>query len=175
MTLISRLHTHAYHWVRVSLLGSGFGAYKRKLRLHTMQHPDVELQLDFFLCCGCVFCMQEPLLFKENLAHLSGGGRFFNSSFQVSACTSVGCGPWSTPVMVLPTSGEQAFGGLMNVPCPEPLSTLQSSSRASGATCGWACCSGCLWPLWWACCCLSLLATEEKTLRLGKNKIGVEH
>ncbi|XP_011618258.2 tyrosine-protein kinase receptor TYRO3 [Takifugu rubripes] len=47
---------------------------------------------------------QEPLLFKENLAHLSGGGRFFNSSFQVSACTSVGCGPWSTPVMVLPTS-----------------------------------------------------------------------
>uniref|UniRef100_H3CAC1 Tyrosine-protein kinase receptor TYRO3 n=1 Tax=Tetraodon nigroviridis TaxID=99883 RepID=H3CAC1_TETNG len=46
---------------------------------------------------------QEPLLFKENLAHLSGGGRFFNSSFQVSACTTV-CGPWSPPLMVLPPS-----------------------------------------------------------------------
>uniref|UniRef100_A0A8P4KG99 Tyrosine-protein kinase receptor TYRO3 n=1 Tax=Dicentrarchus labrax TaxID=13489 RepID=A0A8P4KG99_DICLA len=47
---------------------------------------------------------QEPLLFKENLAQLSGGGRFFNASFQVSACTSVGCGPWSSPVLVLPAS-----------------------------------------------------------------------
>uniref|UniRef100_UPI0037E79F32 tyrosine-protein kinase receptor TYRO3 n=1 Tax=Semicossyphus pulcher TaxID=241346 RepID=UPI0037E79F32 len=47
---------------------------------------------------------QEPLLFKENWAQLSGGGRFFNSSFQVSACTSVGCGPWSRPVLVLPAS-----------------------------------------------------------------------
>nr|XP_046269756.1 tyrosine-protein kinase receptor TYRO3 [Scatophagus argus] len=47
---------------------------------------------------------QEPLLFKENSAQLSGGGRFFNASFQVSACTSVGCGPWSPPVLVLPTS-----------------------------------------------------------------------
>ncbi|KAM6969101.1 LOW QUALITY PROTEIN: tyrosine-protein kinase receptor TYRO3 [Tautogolabrus adspersus] len=47
---------------------------------------------------------QEPLLFKENSAQLSGGGRFFNSSFQVSACTSVGCGPWGRPVLVLPAS-----------------------------------------------------------------------
>ncbi|XP_010765165.1 tyrosine-protein kinase receptor TYRO3-like, partial [Notothenia coriiceps] len=47
---------------------------------------------------------QEPLLFKENSALLSGGGRFFNASFQVSACTSVGCGPWSPPVLVLPAS-----------------------------------------------------------------------
>ncbi|XP_068195675.1 tyrosine-protein kinase receptor TYRO3 [Antennarius striatus] len=47
---------------------------------------------------------QEPLLFKENSAQLSGGGRFFNASFQVSACTSVGCGPWSPPILVLPAS-----------------------------------------------------------------------
>uniref|UniRef100_A0A673B4F1 Tyrosine-protein kinase receptor TYRO3 n=1 Tax=Sphaeramia orbicularis TaxID=375764 RepID=A0A673B4F1_9TELE len=47
---------------------------------------------------------QEPLLFKENAAQLSGGGRFFNASFQVSACTAVGCGPWSPPVLVLPAS-----------------------------------------------------------------------
>ncbi|XP_040916057.1 tyrosine-protein kinase receptor TYRO3 [Toxotes jaculatrix] len=47
---------------------------------------------------------QEPLLFKENWAQLPGGGRFFNASFQVSACTSVGCGPWSPPVLVLPAS-----------------------------------------------------------------------
>ncbi|XP_029316451.1 tyrosine-protein kinase receptor TYRO3 [Cottoperca gobio] len=47
---------------------------------------------------------QEPLLFKDNSAQLSGGGRFFNASFQVSACTSVGCGPWSPPVLVLPAS-----------------------------------------------------------------------
>uniref|UniRef100_A0A4W6FDE3 Tyrosine-protein kinase receptor TYRO3 n=1 Tax=Lates calcarifer TaxID=8187 RepID=A0A4W6FDE3_LATCA len=47
---------------------------------------------------------QEPLLFKGNWAQLSGGGRFFNASFQVSACTSVGCGPWSRPVLVLPAS-----------------------------------------------------------------------
>ncbi|KAM8916665.1 tyrosine-protein kinase receptor TYRO3 isoform 2-T2 [Spinachia spinachia] len=45
---------------------------------------------------------QEPLLFKENRAQLSGGGRFFNASFQVSACTVVGCGPWSAPVLVPP-------------------------------------------------------------------------
>lgn len=47
---------------------------------------------------------QEPLLFKESEAHLSGGGRFFNASFQVSACTAMGCGPWSPPVLVLPAS-----------------------------------------------------------------------
>lgn len=49
---------------------------------------------------------QEPLLFKENSARLSGGGRFFNASFQVAACTAVGCGPWSPPVLVLPASGR---------------------------------------------------------------------
>ncbi|XP_020569511.1 LOW QUALITY PROTEIN: tyrosine-protein kinase receptor TYRO3 [Oryzias latipes] len=48
--------------------------------------------------------LQEPLLFKQNYAELSGAGRFFNASFQVSACTSAGCGPWSTPVLVLPAS-----------------------------------------------------------------------
>uniref|UniRef100_A0A673B146 Tyrosine-protein kinase receptor TYRO3 n=1 Tax=Sphaeramia orbicularis TaxID=375764 RepID=A0A673B146_9TELE len=42
---------------------------------------------------------------QENAAQLSGGGRFFNASFQVSACTAVGCGPWSPPVLVLPASG----------------------------------------------------------------------
>uniref|UniRef100_A0A3Q3A1Q0 Tyrosine-protein kinase receptor TYRO3 n=1 Tax=Kryptolebias marmoratus TaxID=37003 RepID=A0A3Q3A1Q0_KRYMA len=47
---------------------------------------------------------QEPLLFKQNSARLSGGGRFFNATLQVSACTSVGCGPWSPPVLVLPAS-----------------------------------------------------------------------
>lgn len=47
---------------------------------------------------------QDPLLFKEPGASLSGPGRFLNASFQVSACTSVGCGPWSRPVLVLPTS-----------------------------------------------------------------------
>ncbi|XP_044022998.1 tyrosine-protein kinase receptor TYRO3 isoform X2 [Siniperca chuatsi] len=49
---------------------------------------------------------QEPLLFKETPAQLSGGGRFFNASFQVSACTAVGCGPWSPPVLVLPASAQ---------------------------------------------------------------------
>ncbi|KAG7277781.1 hypothetical protein CRUP_023069, partial [Coryphaenoides rupestris] len=47
---------------------------------------------------------QEPLLFKENSARLSGAGRFFNSSFQVSACTVIGCGPWSPPITVLPAA-----------------------------------------------------------------------
>ncbi|XP_041669091.1 tyrosine-protein kinase receptor TYRO3, partial [Cheilinus undulatus] len=47
---------------------------------------------------------QEPMLFKESVAQLSGSGRFFNSSFQVAACTVVGCGPWSRPVLVLPES-----------------------------------------------------------------------
>ncbi|XP_067099870.1 tyrosine-protein kinase receptor TYRO3 [Osmerus mordax] len=51
---------------------------------------------------------QEALLFKENVAHLSGGGRFFNATFQVSACTVAGCGPWSQPVLVMPASAVQA-------------------------------------------------------------------
>lgn len=45
---------------------------------------------------------QEPLLFKESSASLSGPSRFLNASVQVSACTSVGCGPWSRPVLILP-------------------------------------------------------------------------
>ncbi|XP_029972131.1 tyrosine-protein kinase receptor TYRO3 [Salarias fasciatus] len=48
--------------------------------------------------------LQEPLLYKENWAELPGGARFFNASFQVSACTLVGCGPSSPPVLVLPAS-----------------------------------------------------------------------
>ncbi|XP_061087810.1 tyrosine-protein kinase receptor TYRO3 [Conger conger] len=47
---------------------------------------------------------QEALLFKENTAHLSGGGRFFNATFQVAACTVAGCGPWSLPVLVMPAT-----------------------------------------------------------------------
>ncbi|XP_026868982.2 tyrosine-protein kinase receptor TYRO3 [Electrophorus electricus] len=50
---------------------------------------------------------QEPFLFKENFAHFSGGGRFFNATFQVSACTVVGCGPWSRPVLITPASAMQ--------------------------------------------------------------------
>uniref|UniRef100_A0A674F509 Tyrosine-protein kinase receptor TYRO3 n=1 Tax=Salmo trutta TaxID=8032 RepID=A0A674F509_SALTR len=51
---------------------------------------------------------QEALFFKENVAHLSGGGRFFNATFQVSACTVAGCGPWSQPVLVMPASALAA-------------------------------------------------------------------
>lgn len=49
---------------------------------------------------------KEPLLFKENFAHLSGGARFFNATFQASACTVVGCGPLSMPVLIMPASGK---------------------------------------------------------------------
>ncbi|KAA0710887.1 Tyrosine-protein kinase receptor TYRO3 [Triplophysa tibetana] len=51
---------------------------------------------------------QDPLLFKVNYAHLSGAGRFLNSTFQVSACTAVGCGPWSQPILVMPASATKA-------------------------------------------------------------------
>ncbi|KAM9466367.1 tyrosine-protein kinase receptor TYRO3 [Clarias gariepinus] len=51
---------------------------------------------------------QEPLLFKENFAHVSGGSRFFNATFQVAACTVVGCGPLSQPVLIMPASAVQA-------------------------------------------------------------------
>ncbi|KAL7862116.1 hypothetical protein SRHO_G00135570 [Serrasalmus rhombeus] len=51
---------------------------------------------------------QEPLLFKENFAHMSGGDRFFNATFQVSACTVAGCGPWSQPVLIMPASVMEA-------------------------------------------------------------------
>ncbi|KAL2099093.1 hypothetical protein ACEWY4_005573 [Coilia grayii] len=47
---------------------------------------------------------QDAMLFVENKAQLSGGGRFFNATFQVAACTVVGCGPWSLPVLVMPAS-----------------------------------------------------------------------
>ncbi|XP_029937878.1 tyrosine-protein kinase receptor TYRO3 isoform X2 [Myripristis murdjan] len=53
---------------------------------------------------------QEALLFKQNEAHLSGAGRFFNASFQVSACTVIGCGPWSPPLLLLPAA-VQVPGG----------------------------------------------------------------
>ncbi|XP_046712581.1 tyrosine-protein kinase receptor TYRO3 [Silurus meridionalis] len=52
--------------------------------------------------------VQEPLLFRENFAHVSGGARFFNATFQVSACTVVGCGPLSQPVLIRPASVVQA-------------------------------------------------------------------
>lgn len=58
------------------------------------------------LCVTCIESIQEPLLFKENSARLSGAARFFNASFQVAACTVVGCGPWSPPVLVLPPAGR---------------------------------------------------------------------
>ncbi|KTG43614.1 hypothetical protein cypCar_00001248 [Cyprinus carpio] len=51
---------------------------------------------------------QDPLLFKDNVARLSGAGRFFNATFQVAACTTAGCGPWSQPVLVMPVSAMQA-------------------------------------------------------------------
>ncbi|XP_067312034.1 tyrosine-protein kinase receptor TYRO3 [Pseudorasbora parva] len=51
---------------------------------------------------------QDPLLFKDNIARLSGAGRFFNATFQVAACTKAGCGPWSRPVLVMPVSAIQA-------------------------------------------------------------------
>ncbi|XP_055029209.2 tyrosine-protein kinase receptor TYRO3 [Misgurnus anguillicaudatus] len=51
---------------------------------------------------------QDSLQFKENYARLSGAGRFFNSTFRVSACTRAGCSPWSKPVLVMPASAMQA-------------------------------------------------------------------
>ncbi|XP_061699267.1 tyrosine-protein kinase receptor TYRO3 isoform X1 [Syngnathoides biaculeatus] len=47
---------------------------------------------------------QEPLLFKDPWARLSGGRGFFNASVRVSACTAVGCGPWSAPVAAVPAA-----------------------------------------------------------------------
>ncbi|KAM9354071.1 tyrosine-protein kinase receptor TYRO3 [Pholidichthys leucotaenia] len=49
---------------------------------------------------------QEPLLFKESSARLLGSSRFLNASFQVAACTVVGCGPWSPLVVVLPPTAQ---------------------------------------------------------------------
>uniref|UniRef100_A0A3B5LBP3 Tyrosine-protein kinase receptor TYRO3 n=1 Tax=Xiphophorus couchianus TaxID=32473 RepID=A0A3B5LBP3_9TELE len=49
---------------------------------------------------------QEPLLFKENSTPMLDAARFFNASIQVAACTAVGCGPWSPPVLVMPASGN---------------------------------------------------------------------
>nr|AAX30796.1 SJCHGC07724 protein [Schistosoma japonicum] len=70
--------------------------------LNSKQYVLIEHTLTYVL--AVVF--QEALLFKENMAHLSGGGRFFNATFQVSACTVAGCGPWSQPVLVMPASGQ---------------------------------------------------------------------
>uniref|UniRef100_A0A674BCY4 Tyrosine-protein kinase receptor TYRO3 n=1 Tax=Salmo trutta TaxID=8032 RepID=A0A674BCY4_SALTR len=66
--------------------------------LNSKQYVLIEHTLTYVL----VVVFQEALLFKENMAHLSGGGRFFNATFQVSACTVAGCGPWSQPVLVMP-------------------------------------------------------------------------
>ncbi|MBN3326249.1 TYRO3 kinase, partial [Atractosteus spatula] len=49
----------------------------------------------------------QELQFRENKANLSSEGQFFNASFRVSACTAVGCGPWSRPVMVLPAQAPR--------------------------------------------------------------------
>lgn len=70
-----------------------------------------------FMHHGRPACFQEPLLFKENRAHLTGGGRFFNASFQVSGCTSVGCGPWSPPVVVLPAAGTPHCPTVVHITC----------------------------------------------------------
>lgn len=47
---------------------------------------------------------QKSLFFKGNVAHLTDESGFFNMTFQVSACTKIGCGPWSQPVLVMPPS-----------------------------------------------------------------------
>lgn len=62
-----------------------------------------------------LFHFKEPLLFKENFAHVSGGARFFNATFQVAACTVVGCGPLSQPVLIMPVSGkpDKELGNLL--------------------------------------------------------------
>ena len=70
-------------------------------------HRKSALYLMYLVDKVCVSVLsQEALLFKENTARLSGAGRFFNSSFQVSACTVIGCGPWSRPITVLPAAGK---------------------------------------------------------------------
>uniref|UniRef100_A0A8D2ZKU4 Tyrosine-protein kinase receptor TYRO3 n=1 Tax=Scophthalmus maximus TaxID=52904 RepID=A0A8D2ZKU4_SCOMX len=61
-------------------------------------------------------CPQEHVT-HENRAHLTGGGRFFNASFQVSGCTSVGCGPWSPPVVVLPAAGTPHCPTVVHITC----------------------------------------------------------
>ncbi|KAM9707804.1 tyrosine-protein kinase receptor TYRO3 [Menidia menidia] len=84
-----------------------FELSEQQLSLHWAKLPEDELQgrlLAYKLQWTLGGEAQEPLLFKENSAQLSGGGRFFNASIQVSACTTVGCGPWSPPVVVLPAS-----------------------------------------------------------------------
>ncbi|XP_061598928.1 LOW QUALITY PROTEIN: tyrosine-protein kinase receptor TYRO3 [Cololabis saira] len=86
-----------------------FQLSEQQLALRWVQLQDDELQgklLAYKLQWTLGVEAQEPLLFKENSAQLSGGGRFFNASIQVSACTSVGCGPWSPPVLVLPPSAQ---------------------------------------------------------------------
>uniref|UniRef100_A0A8C7HDT2 Tyrosine-protein kinase receptor TYRO3 n=1 Tax=Oncorhynchus kisutch TaxID=8019 RepID=A0A8C7HDT2_ONCKI len=68
-------------------------------------HNDISalLFINSFFVIGCAPNVSlfpiEALFFKENVAHLSGGGRFFNATFHVSACTVAGCGPWSQPVL----------------------------------------------------------------------------
>ncbi|XP_049595826.1 tyrosine-protein kinase receptor TYRO3 isoform X4 [Syngnathus scovelli] len=74
---------------------------------------------------------QEPLLFKEPRARLTGDGRFFNASVQVSACTAVGCGPWSPPVVVLPTLGVLAANMLI-------MCSHHADEGASEHADGWA-------------------------------------
>uniref|UniRef100_A0A3B5L9G6 Tyrosine-protein kinase receptor TYRO3 n=1 Tax=Xiphophorus couchianus TaxID=32473 RepID=A0A3B5L9G6_9TELE len=65
---------------------------------------------------------QEPLLFKENSTPMLDAARFFNASIQVAACTAVGCGPWSPPVLV----GRFNQGG---------IHLMNASSQANMSVC----------------------------------------
>uniref|UniRef100_A0AAX7V3T0 Tyrosine-protein kinase receptor TYRO3 n=1 Tax=Astatotilapia calliptera TaxID=8154 RepID=A0AAX7V3T0_ASTCA len=110
---LTGLRSHANYSTRVSCVNEvGASPFSPWLHFHT---PEAGKTGALTVTCSkhvTVSCDQlvsyyltEPLLFKENSAHLSGGGRFFNASFQVAACTAVGCGPWSSPVLLLPPSG----------------------------------------------------------------------
>uniref|UniRef100_A0A8C7HFX8 Tyrosine-protein kinase receptor TYRO3 n=1 Tax=Oncorhynchus kisutch TaxID=8019 RepID=A0A8C7HFX8_ONCKI len=76
---------------------------------------------------------REALFFKENVAHLSGGGRFFNATFHVSACTVAGCGPWSQPVLVMPDSACHCRS-VFNPPGNERLVSF-TAARSFNRTC----------------------------------------
>uniref|UniRef100_A0A669EWT4 Tyrosine-protein kinase receptor TYRO3 n=1 Tax=Oreochromis niloticus TaxID=8128 RepID=A0A669EWT4_ORENI len=100
---LTGLRSHANYSARVSCVNEvGASPFSPWLHFHT---PEAGKTGALTVTCSkhvTVSCdrlvfyyLTEPLLFKESSAHLSGGGRFFNASFQVAACTAVGCGPWS--------------------------------------------------------------------------------
>lgn len=98
------------------------------------------------IMCLCVYdgyvcvSVQEPLLFKENSARLSGAARFFNASFQVAACTAVGCGPWSPPVLVLPPAGRFQSLRIPPAPTTAPLLHWAQHCGLTGCSCPSCCC-----------------------------------